>query len=60
LAGCQPSDLAVKPASARIGVIGGIMALATTLAANLWILLVGPADLCRFGPLAALFSMLAP
>ena len=54
MAGCQPSDLAVKPASARLGVIGGIMALATTLAANLWILLVGPADLCRFGPLAAL------
>jgi len=44
----------VKPASARIGVIGGIMAVATTLAANLWILLVRPADLCRFGPFAAL------
>ena len=54
MAGCQPSDLAVKPASARIGVIGGIMAVATTLAANLWILLVRPADLCRFGPFAAL------
>ena len=30
------------------------MAVATTLAANLWILLVRPADLCRFGPFAAL------
>ncbi|TME74993.1 MAG: hypothetical protein E6I46_09445, partial [Chloroflexi bacterium] len=30
------------------------MAVATTLAANLWILLVRPADLCRFGPFGAL------
>src|SRR5438094_9067331 len=30
------------------------MAVATTLAANLWILLVRPADLCRCGPFGAL------
>jgi hypothetical protein len=38
-------------AGVRYGAIAGVIAFATTLAANLAILVFSPADLCRMGPL---------
>ena len=41
-------------AGVRYGAIAGVIAFATTLAANLAILAFRPADLCRMGPLSLL------
>lgn len=41
----------LAPAWVRYGLIAGIIAFACTLAANLAITWLRPADLCRFGPL---------
>jgi hypothetical protein len=40
------------------GLLGGILAFATTLAANVTVLVCRPADLCRVGPLVIPLSML--
>src|SRR5437764_9213858 len=39
-------------AGVRFGVVAGVIAFASTLAANLAILVLRPADLCRVGPLS--------
>ena len=38
-------------AGVRFGAVAGVIAFASTLAANLAILVLRPADLCRVGPL---------
>lgn len=55
----SPPTSPLRAASARIAVIGGVIAIATTLAANLSILLLRPADLCHIGPLASLLFEIA-
>ena len=45
-------------AGVRFGAIAGVIAFASTLAANLAILLLRPADLCRVGPLVIPVLML--
>jgi len=49
----------LAPAWIRFGLPGGIVAFAVTLTANLVILILRPADLCRFGPGIIPLSMLA-
>src|SRR5436305_12970744 len=39
-------------AGVRFGAVAGVIAFASTLAANLAILVLRPADLCRVGPLS--------
>src|SRR5437867_11071549 len=39
-------------AGVRFGAVAGVVAFASTLAANLAILVLRPADLCRVGPLS--------
>lgn len=41
------------PARVRYGLIAGMIAIVSTLAFNLWILLLRPADLCHMGPFAS-------
>lgn len=56
------SRLVALPAWTRFGIIAGIMAFAATLAADLSVLWLRPADLCRAGPpilfLASLVALL--
>jgi len=46
-------------AGIRFGVIAGVIAFASTLAANLAIIVLRPADLCRVGPLSVILLNLA-
>lgn len=46
------------PAWIRYGLVGGFIAFASTLAANLAITLLRPADLCRAGPVSLLLLSL--
>ena len=58
----MPSWLVAMPAWTRYGIIAGIMAFAATLVADLSVLWLQPADLCRAGPpilfLASLVALL--
>jgi hypothetical protein len=50
MSGNAADRIARAPVWLRYGVIGGFIAFASTLAANLAITLLRPADLCRAGP----------
>src|SRR5439155_1441845 len=45
-------------AGVRFGAVAGVIAFASTLAANLAILVLRPADLCRVGPLSIILPNL--